>query len=73
MTEPILKFCTLRSSGAVDDPDFCIDVECRFNDGQKFAAIQVDGDFGRLAWLIHNYLNSKDFRLDQERMQEQEG
>jgi hypothetical protein len=50
-TEPKLNFCTLRE--AEDE----IHIECRFLDGQKLAAVIVDGEFPILARWIVNALN----------------
>lgn len=54
--EPKLEFCTQRMSED-DLGNETIDLECRFDDGQKFAAISVDGDFPALADAIANFLN----------------
>jgi hypothetical protein len=58
--EPQVIFSGVRDSE--DDNGFPVfDIECRFSDGQKFAAIQVDGDFPELAFRIAELLNcSKD-------------
>ena len=42
-----------------DIGDLAWDIECRFDDGQKFAAIQVDGDFEQLADDIAKFLNER--------------
>lgn len=52
MSEPKLLFCGVRDGG-----DFW-HLECRFEDGQKFAAVQVDKGHERLADEIAAYLNS---------------
>ncbi len=54
--EPRLLYCTMRD-GLHDDGYPVIDIECRFDDGQKFAAVEVDGEFPDLARLIHDCLN----------------
>lgn len=54
MSEPKLVFCTLRQGG-----EFVTDIECRFADGQKLAAIQVDDAFPQLACDIANWLNDR--------------
>jgi hypothetical protein len=36
-----------------------LDIECRFSDGQKFAAVRVDGDYESLAHDIADFLNSQ--------------
>jgi hypothetical protein len=51
--EPKLLFCGVRDGG-----DFW-HLECRFDDGQKFAAIQVDKDHEKLADEIAAYLNTR--------------
>lgn len=54
-TEPRLLHCTLR----VTSDEFYIPVECRFADGQKFAAVLVDDAFPQLAADIANWLNER--------------
>jgi hypothetical protein len=49
--EPKLLFCGVRDGG-----DFW-HLECRFDDGQKFAAVQVDKTHEKLADEIAAYLN----------------
>ncbi len=51
--EPEITYCHIRCGG---DDDF--DIECRFSDGQKLAAITVDGDFPNLAGRICAFLNA---------------
>lgn len=51
MTEPALKYCTVREGG--DEWH----LECRFSDGQKYAAIRVDGECPRLAERVSSLLN----------------
>jgi len=61
MIEPKVIYATVRDTTAMGGhghPIFPMDIECRFSDGQKFAAIQVDEDFPELALQIANYLNS---------------
>ena len=60
MDEPKVIYATVRES--VDDAwDLPInDIECRFDDGQKFAAIVVDGDFPELAHSIATFLTAQD-------------
>lgn len=56
MTEPNLLFCGVRS--AIDEDDIEeFHIECRFADGQKRAAIVVDGEFPELADLVAKLLN----------------
>lgn len=50
--EPKILFCGVRDGG-----DFW-HLECRFDDGQKFAAVQVDKAHERLADEIAAYLNT---------------
>jgi hypothetical protein len=52
--EPKVVYATVRDSG--DEVFPMLDIECRFSDGQKFAAIQVDGDFPELAESIRKFL-----------------
>ena len=55
--EPQLIFAGVRDSE--DEQGFqVLEIECRFNDGQKFAAVQVDGSFPELARRIAELLNS---------------
>lgn len=55
--EPQVIFAGVRDSE--DDQGFPIfDIECRFSDGQKFAAVQVDGNFPELARRIAEFLSS---------------
>lgn len=54
--EPHVTLATVRQAG--DD----IHIECHFSDGQKLAAITVDGEFPRMARMIAGFLN--DFASD---------
>lgn len=49
--EPSLKYCTVREG----DDEWHL--ECRFSDGQKYAAIRVDGACPRLAERVASLLN----------------
>ena len=49
--EPSLKYCTVREGN--DEWH----LECRFSDGQKYAAILVDGECPRLAERVASLLN----------------
>ena len=51
MSEPTLKYCTVREGDAEWH------LECRFSDGQKYAAIRVDGACPDLAHRIADCLN----------------
>lgn len=51
--EPIVVYATVRPNGTGDD----LDIECRFSDGQKFAAVKVDGGFPELTYRIANFLS----------------
>ena len=51
MSEPNLKYCTVREGDAEWH------LECRFFDGQKYAAIRVDGACPDLAHRIAALLN----------------
>lgn len=54
--ESQVLFAGVRDSK--DDNGFpVLDIECRFSDGQKFAAVQVDGRFPELAMRIAEFLN----------------
>ncbi len=54
--EPKVIFATVRDSE--DDQGFSVlDIECRFSDGQKFAAVQVDCGFPELALRISEFLS----------------
>jgi hypothetical protein len=50
--EPSLAYCTVR------DGDDEWHIECRFDDGQKFAAVKVAIEFPQLAHRIADFLNS---------------
>ncbi|AFU88354.1 hypothetical protein CcrSwift_gp036 [Caulobacter phage CcrSwift] len=56
MTEPRLSYCTVRI-GVLPDGDIEYHLECRFEDGQKYAAVKVDGGHERLAHRIAEFLN----------------
>jgi hypothetical protein len=61
MEEPKVEFCTIR--GAIDEwgePENHL--ECRFSDGQKFAAIIIDGNFEKLARCMCDFLNSEQYK-----------
>ena len=54
--EPIVVSAGVRDSfNDTDEPVH--DIECRFSDGQKFAAVTVDGQFPELANRIALFLN----------------
>lgn len=57
--EPTIIYTTVRSSyndeSELTDGDFHL--ECRFSDGQKFGAVQVDREFPNLAHRISDLLN----------------
>ena len=54
--EPQVLFAGVRDRE--DDQGFPVfDIECRFSDGQKFAAVQVDGLFPELAMRIAEFLS----------------
>lgn len=56
MSEPKLLFCGVRQ--AIDENDIPeYHIECRFADGQKRAAVKVDGEFPGLANLVAELLN----------------
>ena len=57
MKEPQLTYITNR----VCEGDF--QLECRFTDGQKFAAITVDENFPELADLVCRLLNTHVYNL----------
>lgn len=61
-TEPQVVFAGVRDS---EDDKGCpvFDIECRFSDGQKFAVVQVDGDFQELARRIAEFLSSSKAEL----------
>jgi hypothetical protein len=50
--EPLITHATVR----VSDSEEWIDIECRMEDGQKGAFIQVDASFPQLAMAIAHYL-----------------
>ena len=51
MAEPKLKYCTVREG----DSEWHL--ECRFSDGQKYAAIKIDGACPELATRVAALLN----------------
>lgn len=56
MIEPEIDYCTIRD--AVDEKGVeTIHLECRFKDGQKFAAVEIAGGFDNLAEKIMHFLN----------------
>lgn len=60
--EPKVIYATVRDGhkmGGHGHPVFPHDIECRFSDGQKFAAIEVDEQFPQLAKDIAEWLNSR--------------
>lgn len=56
MDESKVVLATVRDSFDDDDSPV-LDIECRFDDGQKFAAVQVDADFPELAMAIARFLS----------------
>jgi len=55
--EPQVLFAGVRNTE--DDQGIpMFDIECRFADGQKFAAVQVDGQFPQLAQRIAEFLSA---------------
>lgn len=58
MSEPRLMKCGVRHS-FTDEREQEWDIECRFDDGQKFAAVKVDIEFEELAHRISNFLCPK--------------
>lgn len=54
--EPRVIYATVRDAEDVDGIEE-LHIECRFDDGQKFAAVVVDGDFPHLAHALCNFLN----------------
>ena len=62
--EPYVTHATVRESWTDDGLFGCWDIECRFSDGQKFAAIQVDHNFERLADLICGFLTLPKSQLE---------
>lgn len=56
MPEPHVVKATIRDSETMDGFD-CLDIECWFSDGQKFAPIEVDADCPKLAEKICAFLN----------------
>lgn len=61
-TEPEVAFCTIRDAIDANEVE-SIHLECRFEDGQKFAAVEVAGGYDKLAHkLAHklaDFLNEK--------------
>jgi hypothetical protein len=56
MNEPRVIYATVRDAEDADGIEE-LHIECRFDDGQKFAAVVVDGDFPQLAHALCNFLN----------------
>lgn len=58
MSEPTIVEANVRDG---DDDDWHI--ECRFSDGQKFAAVKVDKEFlglaGTIAWLLTKHAEAE--------------
>lgn len=59
--EPYVKYATVRE-GLDEDGIIENHIECRLSDGQKFAAIIVDGSFDNLAFDIRDFLNSDQYQ-----------
>lgn len=57
MAEPKVFYATVRSS-LDGDGEEAWDIECRFDDGQKWAPVQVEGRCPELAHRIANALSS---------------
>lgn len=57
MSEPTVTFCTQRTAEDENGIEE-IHLECRFSDGQKFAAVIISSDFPELANKIEAFLNS---------------
>lgn len=56
--EPQVIYATVREAVHPEDPnDTILHIECRFDDGQKFAPVTVDSDCDELAHLISAFLN----------------
>jgi hypothetical protein len=56
MTEPNLVYCSIVEYEDDDGFPIC-GLKCRFDDGQKFEAIEVDGEFPNLAEEVMERLN----------------
>jgi len=56
MSEPKILMCTLRDAITPNDLEE-IHIECRFEDGQKLAAVVINSDFPILAETIKKFLN----------------
>lgn len=65
---PSVVYATVRD-GTSTDGESEWHIECRFNDGQKFAAIVVDGQFEWLADLISAFLTNNLISIERERVQ----
>ncbi len=61
MQEPFVKFCTVREG---IDENYVTEnqIECRFSNGKKYAAVVVDGEMDCLAFCIRDFLNSPEYR-----------
>lgn len=55
--EPTIIYTTVRSSYDDEINESGFDIECRFSDDQKFAAVKVDVEFPNLAHRISDLLN----------------
>jgi hypothetical protein len=55
MTEQKVTYATVRASSN-DGGEDCWDIECRFEDGQKYAPIQVYAECEELAHRIAKFL-----------------
>jgi len=58
MTEPKVIFATVRASLG-EDGEENFDIECRFDDGQKYAPVSVVGECPALAHRIAAALNTQ--------------
>jgi hypothetical protein len=57
MTDPTLVSCAMRDSYDSELDETSTDIECRFSDGQKFAAIHVAANHDDLAGLVCSLLD----------------
>ena len=58
--EPFVKYCTVKEG--IDENDITENhIECRFSNGEKYAAIIVDGGMDCLAFCICDFLNSPEY------------
>jgi len=62
MSESKVIYATVRDAEDADGVEE-LHLECRFADGQKFAAVVIDGEFNDLAHALCDFLNSPAYQV----------